>query len=678
MAINISWKKPNIILITLDTTRADHLGIYGYKKDITPNIDKIASGCIIFEQAITPVPLTLPAHVSILTGTYPYYHNVKDNNNFQLSPEAITLAEVLQKENFTTAAFVAAFVLHRKFGLNQGFQIYNDDFSLGRRTALIYAEKDAKTVSDAAIKWLSTFSKDQPLFLWVHYYDPHEPYEAPREFIKKAGNDYDAEIAYMDSEIMRLFIYLQKRNFLQKSLLIIAGDHGEGLGEHNEKYHGIFLYDSVLKVPLLLCNEELIKKTKRIKNQVSLLDIFPTVLDFLKIKGYKNIQGQSLLPLINNKEFVDKPIYLETLLPFLTYGLSPMEGIRTPEYKFIKAPKPELYDLKKDDQENVNLYNQQQQKAKNLERKMNIIKSSIPAPLESKTANLDSESRAILHSLGYLSGPLKKNFKKYNLDDPKDHIFIFDKFTDAQDAIGAGKFEEAIEIIKKIKKELPSSHLANFMLGVAYMHSKKYDEALKMFNQEAPYYKEIAHLNIGNVYYKMKDFQKAEIAYKEAIKNNPYLLEAYILLGEIYILQNKIQEAIPILNKADSLKINDAKLRFLQATLYAIQNQYGKAKEYFNRAIELNPYYGMAYASLGKIAMEEGKTSEAIFYYEKAVALMPRNREIILTLASLYLTPGNENIKSAYELYKKAYEIDPSAGDAEKIKKIIEELKQLL
>jgi len=678
LAFNLNWEKPNIILITLDTTRADHLGIYGYKRNVSPNIDKISSGCVIFDQAITPVPLTLPSHVSILTGTYPYYHNVRDNNNFQLNSDAITLAEVLLKEGYKTAAFVAAFVLHRKFGLSQGFQIFNDDFSLGRRTALIYAEKDAKAVTDSAIQWLSTFSGEKPLFLWVHYYDPHEPYEAPQEFVKKIGNDYDAEIAYMDSEFIHLFNYLQKRNLLKNALLIIAGDHGEGLGEHNEKYHGIFLYDSVLKVPLLICNENLIKKVKKVSSQVSLLDIFPTVLDFIGIKGYKNIQGKSLLPILNNEDSAEYPIYLETLLPFLTYSLSPMEGIRTSKYKLIKSPKPELYDLKKDSKESHNLFSNLIEERKNLERKMSIIKNNIPTPLQSKSPNLDSESRTILHSLGYLSGPAMKRNNKTNLEDPKDHILIFDKFTDAQDAIGKGKFDEAIEILNNIKKELPSNHLANFMLGVAYMHSQKYDEALKMFTKEAEFYKEIAQLNIGNVYYKMQLFQKAENSYLEAIKNNPYLLEAYILLAEIYIFQNRINDAAAILKKADSLKINDAKLRFLQGTINAIENNYQKAKEYFNQAIQLNPYYGMAYASLGKIALESGEGRKAIAYYKKATALMPKNKEIILTLASLYLMPGSENPKAAYEYYKRALDIDPAAADAEKIKKVMRELEVIL
>ena len=670
------WNMPNIILITLDTTRSDHLGLYGYQKNTTPNIDRLGKECAVFEQAITPVPLTLPAHVSILTGTYPAYHNVRDNSIYQLSSDAITLAEVLKKNGYQTAGFVAAYVLHRKFGLNQGFDIYNDDFSAGRRSSLVYAEKDAKAVTDAVINWLSAGFK-QPLFLWVHYYDPHDPYTPPPEYSKRTGSAYDGEIAYMDEQFGRLMSNLKGRKLLDNSLVIIVGDHGEGLKQHQEEYHGIFLYDTTLKVPLILCNASPDFVSKKITSQVSLLDLFPTIVNFLEIEGYKSNQGTNLLPLIKGIASPEVPIYLETMLPFFTYGLSPMEGVRTSSHKFVKAPKSELFDLTKDKGENTNLFKMDTERAKKMLNKMNKIKSEILPPLKPTMMAVDKESMEMLASLGYLSLPTQ-NVPKTNLLDPKDHIGIFEKFTDAQDAMGAGKYPEALEVLKRIKKKIPDSHLVNFMMGQCNAELEKYQEALKLFEAEKSYYREIAFMSTGNVYFKMRDFEKAIAAYQEALKINPDMFEAYVASGEIYVLQGKINEAEPLLAKADQKKINDAKLRFLQGLVMAIKQNYNAAESYFKEAIKLSPNYGMAYASLGKVSMEKGDNRSALMYYQRAMSLVPNNKDIILTLASLYLKPGSVNVPEAYNLYKKAYEMEPNAPDSESIRAVMKDLEETM
>ncbi|OGF63838.1 MAG: hypothetical protein A2Y62_21575 [Candidatus Fischerbacteria bacterium RBG_13_37_8] len=669
--------KPNIILITVDTTRSDHLGIYGYKKPISPNIDRIVRDCVIFDQAVTPVPLTLPSHASILTGSYPAYHNVHDNSVYQLSQDAVTIGEVLQKNGYTTAAFVAAYVLHRRFGLNQGFNYYNDDFSEGRRSELIYAERDAKSMTDAVLKWMNSGVK-QPLFLWVHYYDPHDPYTPPQVYSKKMGNDYDGEINYMDEQVGRLLDFLKNKKMLNNSMIIMVGDHGEGLNEHKELYHGIFLYDTTVRVPLIVCSSKFGKTQKRLNAQVSVMDIFSTVLDYVGIQGYKKSQGKSLIPMINNQESQELPIYLETMLPYFTYGLSPMEGVRTSAYKFIKSPKSELYDMEKDRKENTNLYISNAVIAKKMLNKMHFVKSKIPPPLKMRMMSMDPESIAVLQSLGYISTPAPSPSPKAKLEDPKDHYEVFTQFTEAQDAMAEGKYENAIKILQQVKKALPACHLAGTMLGLANMQLGNYQEAIKYYNEEKSALKEIAYFSIGNVYFKMRDFDNAKKQYEEALKLNPELVEAYIASGEISVLTGKVEEAEALLAKADKLKVNDSKLRYLQGLIQAVKQNYPAAEEYFKEAIELNPSYGMAYACLGKLYAEKGDMPAAIRYYDIAIQLMPGNRDVLLQLASIYMKPGSTNVTEAFRLFKKALELDPNAPDAANIRAMIKNLQGMM
>ena len=278
-------ERPNVVLVTLDTTRADHLGCYGDADARTPAIDGLATGGILFSQAATPAPLTLPAHASILTGLYPTYHGVRLNGTTALGPDRTTLAEVFSERGYRTGAFVGAFVVDGRWGLNQGFATYDDRFDLGKfkRLDLAAVQRPGNEVVDAALEWLNG-RRDQPFFAWIHLYDPHSPYEPPEPFRTQHGARglaglYDGEIAFADQQVGRLVSWLETAGLTGRTIVVIAGDHGEGLGSHGEGTHGFFLYDYALHVPLIISTPFDQLRGGRVDDQVSLVDVFPTVLD---------------------------------------------------------------------------------------------------------------------------------------------------------------------------------------------------------------------------------------------------------------------------------------------------------------------------------------------------------------------------------------------------------------
>lgn len=666
--------KASAILITIDTLRADHVGLYGYKEETTPNLDKFIqqNSCIIFEQAISPVPLTLPAHAAILTGLYPFQLEVRDNDFSIVPAEAFTLAELFIKNGYTTAAFVSAFVLHKKFGLSQGFAIYDDDFSLGRRSANVYAERDARLVTDSVLRWLETKPKE-PFFIWIHYYDPHDPYTPPEAYEKTLKDAYDGEIAYVDSQLARLFDYLNLNGLVKNNLIIIASDHGESLGEHGEQFHGIFLYDVTLKVPLIFCSEAFSKKSRYIKNQVSLLDIYPTIAQLLSF-DYLPVSGKSLLPLINGKATKEEPIFLETLLPLTTYGMSPLEGIRTSFVKYINAPQPEFYLLNFDKEEKNNVYKKDDESIIKAHNKLMRIKMNSKL-YNRKITNADRESVERLRSLGYLSLPSNIQTSLKTLPDPKDYLHIIDKFAQTKDAFLQENYNGAIDILKDIIKEIPTCQLANLMIGEAFAKKGDYEQAVLYLEKAKNSFPDIALLNIASIYKSSKQIQKSIETLRRAIKRNPFFLEAYNYLAEIYIEQNNLNKGKEILQEADRLGINDAELRFLQGKVFFMQGDFVQSKFYFQNAIKLDPFFSEAYALLAKLAVKDGRTDEAIQYYKRAIQLSPNEREWLISLGKLYMKREFYNKKEAYSLLKRAIELEPQATDVDRLKELLSKLE---
>ena len=402
---------PNVVLITIDTLRPDHVGCYGYKQIKTPNIDALATDGTRFDRAFAVVPVTLPSHTSILTGTYPMFSGMHDFSGNKLSPLQPTLASILKQAGYRTGAVIAAAVLDSRFGLNQGFDFYYDHFDFNRldEANLDEMERPGNLVADVALNWLEkderTKNSQRKFFLWMHLYDPHAPYHPPEPYAREyAAHPYDGEIAFADEQVGRLVRFLKEKGIYQNTIIVLCGDHGEGLGEHGEKTHGFFIYNATMHVPLIIrlpdelpgqAPEKTVART--LADPVSLVDLMPTVLAALGLQVPSQVQGRNLLPEIRSdstapdaQAYRDRTLYGETFLPRIHFDWSELRGSENTKYHFIDAPRPELYDLAKDPGELHNLFTEKSAVAEEMRAKLTALIRDYSAgkELAEKTASI--------------------------------------------------------------------------------------------------------------------------------------------------------------------------------------------------------------------------------------------------------------------------------------------------
>ncbi|MFO0981341.1 MAG: sulfatase [Planctomycetota bacterium] len=393
VACSAHERPPSILLVTIDTARADAFGAYGGKAS-TPTFDALAQNGVLFTRAATPVPITHPAHTSLLTGLYPARHGVRDNGLFTLDDHALTLAEILQARGYDTAAFVSAVVLARGFGLAQGFAHY-DDAGL----SATHLERPAGETVAAAVAHLRAARTERPFFCWVHLYDPHFPYQPPEPFAARFHDQpYLGEVSYADAETDRLIVAARARD--PSTVIVITADHGEGLGEHGEATHGIFLYQSTMRVPLVIAGGSL-PRGQRCEHLVSLLDVAPTLCEVAGAEIPGGLDGRSLVRELHGGAADDPPLALETMLPYLSYGWSALHALVRNQVKVIAAPRPELYDLARDPHEQHDLA---AERAAQLAAGLRAI-AAARAALKPQTASPYAAAQQALQKLGYVSTP---------------------------------------------------------------------------------------------------------------------------------------------------------------------------------------------------------------------------------------------------------------------------------
>src|SRR5438034_6926869 len=398
--------RPNVLLVTIDTLRADHVGCYGYTDASTPTLDALARRGVRFETAVAHAPLTGPSHASILTGRIPPGHGFRNNSGFTLSPRVKTAAEDFRQRGYRTAAFVSGFPLDRRFGFDRGFETYDDHLPKGndrRRTP--YVERFADATTDAALRWLATSSSagaPSRWFLWVHYYDPHAPYEPPADLAERySAAPYAGELASVDRQLARLLHALDVRNETGRTVVIVTADHGESLGEHGEGTHGVFVYDATLRVPWVMAGPQI--PAGRLSRTVARsIDVLPTLADYAGLARRSDIDGRSLRGAADGQEMSDAASYAESLYSELELGWAPLYAWRTAASKFIKAPHPELYDLDTDPSETRNRVGEQHARAADLSRTLEEVLLRTPAPVAAPP--VDSETAERLRALGYVSG----------------------------------------------------------------------------------------------------------------------------------------------------------------------------------------------------------------------------------------------------------------------------------
>jgi arylsulfatase A-like enzyme len=463
----------NVLLVTLDTTRPDRLGCYGYGQARTPTIDGLLGNGVLFENAVTSVPLTLPSHASLLTGRYPPALRVRDNGTYRLGPEHETLAEILHRHGYATAAFVSCFVLDRRFGLDQGFDLYELEVNeQGRRQPNeLRHERPADEVSRSAIAWLRARSRDGstgPFFAWVHYFDPHHPYAPPPATAGQIfkGDAYDGEIAFVDRELGRLLAALDELGLRDRTLVVLASDHGEGLGEHGEAYHGIFVYESTIRVALMLSCPALFGGPARVGDAlVGLVDVLPTLEDLLGLPPSAGLDGRSLL---RGAADPDRTIYIESMHPAEGLGCSALVGLRRAADKYIHAPRPEYYDLAADPGESLNLYDTTAVGPDILHERLAAMLRRFEEAVDGAGARtLSDEERRALQSLGYVSGTYAGPGK---LPDPKDRIAAINQMSEVTRLTAGGRYEEALTLAEHVAAQCDGYDAPVHQL--AHLHAK--------------------------------------------------------------------------------------------------------------------------------------------------------------------------------------------------------------
>jgi arylsulfatase A-like enzyme/cytochrome c-type biogenesis protein CcmH/NrfG len=598
--------RPSVLFITIDTLRADHLGCYGYKQIDTPNIDALAADGIRMQRAYTPVPITLPSHTVLFTGTYPMLNGMHDFSGNRLNPAQPKLASVLKEQGYSTGAVIGAAVLDSRFGLNRGFDFYYDHFDFNRllETNLDQMERPGNVVVDQALSWLEKNDR-KPFFLWVHIYDPHDPYRPPPPYSEMyRDRPYDGEIAFADAQVGRLLQFLKRRGLYQKVLIVLTGDHGEGLGEHGERTHGFFIYNSTLHVPLIFkpvsSGRTVVRQAATIPSAVSLVDLMPTLLDMLGIATPAGVQGHSFRALLDRKAVENSsPLYAESFLPRLHFNWSELRAIEEQNYRFIDGPKPELYDLATDPNEQNNLIADKKAVASELKARLRSIISQYSAGTElAEKTGMDPALAERLKALGYtaFSGGGDPSASNYTLPDPKDRIQVYEKFAEAMSDSQHGHYDDAIQKLTPLLELEPSSVPIRYLLGSTYYRTRQFANAIGEFERVlklspdyslANYYLALSYgnngdyatavryfertleldetnfsaaFNLGSAYLKLGRVDDALSAFQRSVTIYPEYAEGYRALGEVLLYRREVDPALTALRRAAELAPSDPKI----------------------------------------------------------------------------------------------------------------------
>ena len=588
----------NLVIVTLDTLRADRLGCYGNREVATPRLDRIAAGGALFEQAAVHVPLTRPSHASIFTGLLPAEHGLRDNVSPSLAPEIPTLAPMLKAAGFRTGAFVSSIVLSRQSGLNRGFDEYADRFEIDGDDArfLNTIQRPGDVAMKDALAWIQS-AGDGRFFAWIHLYDPHDPYEPPEPYASQyAGRPYDGEVAWTDELVGRLEDALQRRGLTERTLLVVTSDHGEGLGEHGETVHGFFVYESTLRVPLIVRGPG-VAPGRRIKEVARSVDLMPSVLELLGVPapaGWKG-SGRSLAPVLRGTApLAPEPSYAESLLPLLHYGWSDLRALRDGRWKYIQAPRPELYDLEADPGETRDLAAEMPARVEALrnglaahldrEREVKTDASGVPADLLEK-----------LGALGYLGAGAPRSAPGTAAADPKDKIAEYKVLNRlVREGLVALRVKDHAGSARRFRELLArgvESFEVHYYLGRALAESGKAREAIPHF--------------------------------EAAIARLPGFSAAYLELAQCRIALRDTAGAVEVLRRGQAAAPKDPRLHEREAQAWKRQRRHEPAIAAYRAAITLAPKDALLRVQLGEALRDAGQMEDAARELREAVALDP-------------------------------------------------------
>jgi arylsulfatase A-like enzyme/Flp pilus assembly protein TadD len=702
-ALNVkpgSARGRNVLLVTLDTTRADRLGCYGYAEAQTPNLDRLAAEGVRFADAVTCVPITLPSHAAILTGKYPPNIDVRDNGLFRLADEHQTLAELLRDHGYATAAFIAAFVLDRRYGVDQGFAVYNDDITLRfRRPGVRQAspQRPADVVIDDALAWLEQRQRQQPgepFFAWVHLFDPHTPYTPPEPFRRRFSDRlYDGEIAFADHELGRLLGYLRERELGKRTITVIVGDHGEGLGDHHEATHSLLIYDSTMRVPLIFHGPGVIPASVVVDDRVAAtVDLLPTILDLLG-ESAPSCDGISLL---RPTARADRAVYLETLAPRLNHGWSELFGLRTHGAKYIRAPTPEYYDLQADPDESHNLLPANASQGETLRRQLDERLAEMNATTGTPTLAPDEETRRQLQALGYVGGAEDYAEDAGPRPDPKEMIPAWQaEIATVVTDVDQGRFAQAIPHLEKLLQKTPHDARLWNLLTLARAGLRRFEEALESCRKSVEFQPANADywIQMARLHRVLGDRDAAQAALARAAELESDHGEVPLLRAEMAMEAADYRAALALCEEArrrDPTR-HTATSWSLQGDILERLGQPAEARACFERAYAADPRDAGALVGLARIAQRENQPQRVIELASEvlrgtggwtesrnllaraylklgrgpdAIATMKALAEAVPQRASDYSNLGNvyyqlDRYSEAAEAYHQALEIDP-------------------
>lgn len=624
---------PNCLIITVDTWRADRLSASGSKTVRTPAMDGLAGTGVLFSRAFAHTVMTLPSHANILLGAAPPYHGVHDNANFVV-PEGIpSLAEIFKAEGYATAAFIGAYPLDRRFGLDRGFDVYDDDYGaqdFGRRE---FVERPAADVVGRASAWLR--DRTRPWFLWIHCFDPHAPYVAPEPFAAEyAGSPYDGEVAYVDRTLGGLFADLRTSGAFEHTMIVLTGDHGESLGEHGEATHGCYAYDPTLRVPLIIAAPGI--APGRTDAVVSHVDIFPTLCDLAGVRKPVHLQGRSLVPALRGRRLAERPVYFESLYPYYSRGWAPLRGVIEFPKKFIETPIPELYDLEADPAEARNLIagTDHDARRKKLEALVKSLSSPAGAVGTARAPTVASMEK--LRSLGYVAGAAPASSKDFGPGDDVKSFMVFE-----------ARAAEALDIFR----ERGDAAAAADILTANIRDKKDHD---------------LSYTTLAELHRRLGRPAEAAAVLKRGLANVPGNYTILLAYVSVLLDLGGHREVVDILDSAAWPQTEaDPEIWNARGAAYAGLGEFGRAIDDYRKAIALDADFPAALTNMGtaflmraRASGERGDIGSAMDAFKRAIAVDPGHAAAYNGLGAAYRTAGDR--EAAIACWREALARDPN------------------
>ena len=656
-----SIPRPSVILITIDTLRADHVGCYGAQTVKTPTLDALAHDGVVFERAIAQVPLTWPSHAVILTGAYPFQDGVQDFTGQPLAPQFRSVAQAFQQEGYATGAVVSAFVLDRSWGLSRGFGFYDDAFS-----AETFEKKDVSLVDRRAgesvahaIAWLKKTPR-RPFFLWLHLYDPHSPYDPPEPFRSEYRSHlYDGEIAYADHELGNLMSWLKQNHLYDSSLIVALSDHGESLGEHGEDEHGFFIYNATVHVPLIVKPPVRSGITpSRNRDLVETTTVAPTLLQLAGLKDsndsiHAQFQSKSLLDAkLSAKSSANQTpaetakdlAYSETFYPFSSFGWSPLHALESERYHFIEAPKPELYDLETDPEETRNIASEQPATVAVLREKMQALLAHNPFARQSTAAgNLSPDAQEKLRALGYFGfrTAVSPEALKQGLADPKDKLWEFNAILKAGDAYQREDDHQAEALLTEVQQKDPQIYVIPFMLGESALRQQNWERAADQLHRSLELNPNFdnAMTGLALALSKLGRVEDAKNWLNKAVQSNPQNYRAWYQIGLLNAGSDRA-EALAAYQKAIAIQPNFSPGQQQTGMALFQQKDYAGAALHLEKALSLGLENAKLHNFLGICYSQTGRITKAVREHQRAIELDPKLAEAHLNLALDYQRTG--------------------------------------